>query len=61
MIERINDEGYYLVQFEATFAVASWDQYAPLLEAASTQGCSSRGEDRWKDRIKPYVSLQGGY
>jgi len=57
MIERINDEGYYLVQFETTLAVAICDESASLLEAASTQGWSSWSEERWKDRIKPYVSL----
>lgn len=57
MVERINDEGYYLVQFQTTFAVAIWDERASRLKAASTRSCGSWNEERWKDRIKPYVSL----
>lgn len=45
MIERINEEGYYLVQFPTTSAVAIWDEHASHLKAASTQSCGSRSEE----------------
>ena len=45
MIERINEEGYYLVQFLTTFAAAIWGEHASHLKAASTQSCGSWSQE----------------